>query len=205
MRSNVQFGEGGAGTFSDGKLTTRIGDPRCMWVLRALAGFGAPPEILQRAKPHIGTDRLRAVVKNIREEIVRCGGEVRFYTQLTGLRLRQGELHGILTGQGELPAQALVLALGHSARDSFLMLQESGAQMEPKPFSVGLRIEHLRERVEEALYGAYAGHPKLPPGEYQLSLRRGDRGVYTFCMCPGGVVVPAASEQERLVVNGMSE
>lgn len=204
-RNNVQFGEGGAGAFSDGKLTTRIGDPRCAQVLRALVEFGAPPEIERRAKPHVGTDRLREVVRRLREEILRCGGEVRFYTQLTGLRLSGGTLQGIETNEGELAAEALVLALGHSARDSFSMLLQSGAEMEAKAFSVGARIEHLRAQVDEALYGRYAGHPKLPPGEYQLSLRRGERGVYTFCMCPGGTVIPSASEEGGLVVNGMSE
>ena len=203
-RSNVQFGEGGAGTFSDGKLTTRISDPRCRFVLRAFAEFGAPQEILRQAKPHIGTDRLREVVKNIREEIVRCGGEVRFLSQLTGLRFLGGELYAAQTGEGEIPAKALVLALGHSARDSFQMLLRQGAKMEPKAFSVGMRIEHLRASVDTALYGRYAGHPKLPPGEYQLSLRRGERAAYTFCMCPGGVVVPSASEEGGVVVNGMS-
>ena len=202
--TNVQFGEGGAGTFSDGKLTTRIGDPKCSYVLRELVRFGAPPEILHRQKPHIGTDRLRGVVRAIRQEILRLGGEVRFETPLLGLDLRDGDLRAVELEGGWLPAQALVLATGHSARDTFQMLLDRGLALEPKPFSVGVRIEHLQSEIDRGLYGALAGHPALPVGEYQLSHRVGEQGVYTFCMCPGGRVVPAASEEGRVVTNGMS-
>ena len=202
--TNVQFGEGGAGTFSDGKLTTRIGDPKCGWVLREFVRFGAPAEILYRAKPHIGTDRLREVVKNLRAEICSLGGEVRFDTALTDLVVTGGRLRGARTSAGEIPADVLLLAAGHSARDTFEMLLRRGFAMEAKPFSVGVRIEHLQAEIDRGLYGDHAGHPALPPGEYQLSHRVGERGVYTFCMCPGGVVVPAASEEGMTVTNGMS-
>ena len=203
--SNVQFGEGGAGTFSDGKLTTRIHDARCGYVLQELAAHGAPEEILWQAKPHIGTDRLRAVVRAIRQEILQLGGEVYFSTPVRELRLRDGALRGVRLDTGELPAEALVLAVGHSARDTFAMLQRLNILMEPKPFSVGVRIEHLQSEIDRALYGRLAGHPALPPGEYQLAWRENGRGVYTFCMCPGGLVVPAASEEGGVVTNGMSE
>ncbi len=203
-RTNVQFGEGGAGTFSDGKLTTRIGDPKCGWVLRELAAFGAPKEILQKAKPHIGTDRLRQVVRNIRQEIIALGGEVRFSTCLTDLRVSSGRLVAVVTPDGEIPAEQLILAAGHSARDTFEMLHRHGFALAPKPFSVGVRIEHLQSQIDRGLYGDLAGHPALPPGEYQLSKRVDGRGVYTFCMCPGGFVVPSASERGRVVTNGMS-
>lgn len=202
--TNVQFGEGGAGTFSDGKLTTRIGDPKCGWVLREFVRFGAPSEILHKAKPHIGTDRLREIVKNLRAEICALGGEVRFETALTDLAVEGGLLRGAVSSAGELPAEVLLLAAGHSARDTFEMLLRRGFVMEPKPFSVGVRVEHLQIDIDRGLYGEYAGHPALPPGEYQLSHRVGERGVYTFCMCPGGVVVPAASEEGMVVTNGMS-
>lgn len=204
--TNVQFGEGGAGTFSDGKLTTRIGDPLCAEVLRQFAAHGAPQEILRAAKPHIGTDRLRGVVRAIREDIVAHGGEVRFRTRLTGLRVQSGRVRAACLGGGEeAAAGTLILAAGHSARDTFEMLLQSGVRLEPKPFSVGVRIEHLQSAVEQALYGRYAGHPRLPRGEYQLSLRKGERAVYTFCMCPGGTVVAAASEPGGVVTNGMSD
>lgn len=201
--TNVQFGEGGAGTFSDGKLTTRIGDPKCAWVLRELVGFGAPAEILQKAKPHIGTDLLRGVVTSLRREIISLGGEVRFETPLTDLSVKNGIVLPV-TADGTIPAGVLVLAMGHSARDTFAMLERRGFSLEPKPFSVGVRVEHLQKDIDAGLYGKLAGHPALPPGEYQLSYRERDRGVYTFCMCPGGVVVPAASQEGMAVTNGMS-
>ncbi len=202
--TNVQFGEGGAGTFSDGKLTTRIGDSKCGWVLREFVRFGAPKEILQKAKPHIGTDRLRDVVTGIRQEILRLGGEIHFHTTLQGLRSINGHLTGAVTDSQEVPAEVLVLATGHSARDTFQWLHHLGIQMEPKPFSVGVRVEHLQDTINQGLYGKWANHPALPVGEYQLSKRIGDRGVYTFCMCPGGYVVPAASQEGMVVTNGMS-
>lgn len=203
--TNVQFGEGGAGTFSDGKLTTRIGDPRCAWVLRELVRFGAPGEILYKAKPHIGTDLLRGIVKAIRQEIQSLGGEIRFCTQLEDIGITQGGVQSVTAGGELIPAQAVVLAVGHSARDTFELLLSKQLALEPKPFSVGVRIEHLQSEIDKGLFGEFAGHPALGKGEYQLSHRRGERAVYTFCMCPGGTVVPAASEDGGVVVNGMSE
>ncbi len=203
--SNVQFGEGGAGTFSDGKLTTRIHDPLCGYVLDTFAEMGAPAEILTKAKPHIGTDNLRNIVKNIRSKIIRLGGEIRFDTQVDDISLSGGRLCGLSAAGETIPVGAAVLAIGHSARDTFSMLLSKGAFIEPKPFSCGARIEHSRQSVNESLYGSYAGDPLLPEGEYQLSHRMGTRAVYTFCMCPGGYVVPAQSEEDTVVVNGMSE
>lgn len=203
--SNVQFGEGGAGTFSDGKLTTRINDPLCSYVLERFAEFGAPKEICTKAKPHIGTDNLRRIVKAIRERIISLGGEVRFETCLDGLTINNSAVKSVHTTSGEERSAAVVLALGHSARDTFEMLARSGVVMQPKAFSVGARIEHLQSDVEKSLYGDRAGDSALPKGEYQLSYRENGNGVYTFCMCPGGSVVAAASEQGGIVTNGMSE
>lgn len=203
--ANVQFGEGGAGTFSDGKLITRISDSRCDYLLRRLVEFGAPAEILVKAKPHIGTDLLRGVIKNLRERYLAVGGELLFETKLTGIKQENGVLLGVETDRGSFPADGLVLAIGHSARDTFSMLQKSGIEMKAKPFSVGVRAEHLQATIDQGLYGDLAGHPSLPQGEYQLSYREGERGVYTFCMCPGGVVVPSCSEIGGVVTNGMSE
>lgn len=202
--TNVSFGEGGAGTFSDGKLTTRIGDPRCEYVLSRFVEFGAPQEILHRAKPHVGTDRLRAVVKQIRRRIEEKGGEIRFCTKLEEVTSTAKGVQVSVGGEVQL-ASALVLAIGHSARDTFRHLAGQNFSMEPKPFSVGVRIEHRQEAIDRALYGKYAGHPALPKGEYQLSYRNKGEAVYTFCMCPGGVVVPSSSEQGGVVTNGMSE
>lgn len=203
--TNVQFGEGGAGTFSDGKLTTRINDPLCSYVLRRFTDMGAPEEILVKAKPHIGTDNLRHVVKNIRERIISLGGEIRFNTAVEDITVSNGMITSVKTKDGFIPAAAVILAVGHSARDTFSMLLKKNVLIEPKAFSVGARIEHRREDVNYSLYGKNAGNPLLPEGEYQLSYRRGDRAAYTFCMCPGGVVVPSASEENSVVVNGMSE
>ncbi len=202
--TNVQFGEGGAGTFSDGKLTTRIGDPLCRYVLRRFVQFGAPEEILHMQKPHIGTDKLRGVVTNIRKRIIELGGEVRFLTKLEGFKIQNGGVVNVKTNGGDISASALVLAIGHSARDTFEMLAKSQIVLQPKPFSVGVRVEHTQKSVDESLYGALAGNPMLPKGEYQLSHRNGDRAVYTFCMCPGGLVVASASEENTVVTNGMS-
>ena len=202
--ANIQFGEGGAGTFSDGKLTTRIGDPLCGYVTRVFLAHGAPAEIAWQQKPHVGTDLLRGVITSIRKEIESLGGEVRFNTALTGLRTRNGVLTGIGTTAGEMPCEALVLAVGHSARDTFTSLMEGGLVFSCKPFSVGFRAEHLQSEIEKSLYHDAAGHPALPRGEYQLSQQVNGRGVYTFCMCPGGQVVAAASEAGRVVTNGMS-
>ena len=202
--ANIQFGEGGAGTFSDGKLTTRIGDELCGFVTETFLQHGAPAEIAIRQKPHVGTDLLRQVIASIRREIEQLGGEVRFDTALTGLTVKNGRLAGIETTEGILPCEVLVLAVGHSARDTFAMLQKSGLNLTCKPFSVGFRAEHLQTAIEESLYHEAAGHPALPHGEYQLSQQVGGRCVYTFCMCPGGQVVASASEEGGVVTNGMS-
>lgn len=203
-RTNVQFGEGGAGTFSDGKLTTRISDPLCETILRELVRFGAPTDILTRAKPHIGTDLLREVVKAIRSEICRLGGEVQFTRTVTGFIQRQGQLTALATDAGDVACDTAILAMGHSARDTFSALSAAGAMLTAKPFSVGVRIEHRQCEIDRALYGNAAGHPSLPPAEYQLSHRVGSRALYTFCMCPGGQVVAAASGNGQVVTNGMS-
>ena len=202
--ANIQFGEGGAGTFSDGKLTTRIGDELCGFVTETFLQHGAPAEIAIRQKPHVGTDLLRQVIASIRREIEQLGGEVRVDTALTGLTVKNGRLAGIETTEGTLPCEVLVLAVGHSARDTFAMLQKSGLNLTCKPFSVGFRAEHLQTAIEESLYHEAAGHPALPHGEYQLSQQVGGRCVYTFCMCPGGQVVASASEEGGVVTNGMS-
>ena len=205
--SNVQFGEGGAGTFSDGKLTTRIND-RCMAdVLEDFIAAGAPTEIRYLHKPHIGTDLLRGIVKNIRQEIIRLGGEVRFGAQVTDIELQQGKIAAvILQDQDRIPTQAVLLGIGHSARDTYEMLYGKGVAMEAKAFAIGVRIEHPQEFIDRAQYGADAGNPRLPIADYALTYqdRVAGRGAYSFCMCPGGQVVAAASELERVVTNGMS-
>ena len=202
--ANIQFGEGGAGTFSDGKLTTRIGDELCGFVTEVFLQHGAPAEIAWKQKPHVGTDLLRGVIASIRKEIESLGGEVHFNTALTGLEQKNGQITGVFTTKGTFACEALVFAVGHSARDTFAMLMDSGLQLECKPFSVGFRAEHLQSEIEKSLYHEAAGHPALPRGEYQLSQHVGERCVYTFCMCPGGQVVASASEQGRVVTNGMS-
>lgn len=203
--NNVQFGEGGAGTFSDGKLTTRIKDPRCRKVLEEMVDAGAPEEILYDAKPHIGTDLLRGVVKHIREKIISLGGEVRFFAKVTGFAWEGNQIKAVLLQNGErIEADDVVLALGHSARDTFELLHAEAFALEQKPFAMGVRIEHPQKTVDEAQYGE-AAH-KLPAADYRLTYTTSKgRGVYTFCMCPGGYVVAAASEEGRLAVNGMSE
>ncbi len=202
--ANIQFGEGGAGTFSDGKLTTRVHDPLCAWVLDELLAHGAPADIAWRQRPHIGTDLLRGVITAIRAEIERLGGTVLFDTALTGLTARGGALHNVRTTAGDIACEQLILAVGHSARDTFAMLADAGLPLTCKPFSVGFRAEHLQSDIDRSLYHAAAGHPALPPGEYQLSEHIGPRAVYTFCMCPGGQVCAAASEAGGVVTNGMS-
>ncbi len=202
--SNVQFGEGGAGTFSDGKLTTRIKDPRCRFVLREFVKAGAPEEIEYEAKPHIGTDRLKGVVKNIRQEIIALGGEVRFECPLSKIEVLNGGICAVTVGGDRIETESVVLAIGHSARDTFEMLRDSGVAIEQKPFAAGVRIEHLQRDISRAQYGALAD--SLPPADYMLTYTTRDgRGVYSFCMCPGGYVVAASSEEGRLAVNGMSE
>lgn len=202
--ANIQFGEGGAGTFSDGKLTTRINDELCGFVTQTLLRHGAPAEIAYRQKPHVGTDLLRGVIQSIRGEIQQLGGEVHFNTRLTGLIRENGKLCGVQTTGGDIATPALILAVGHSARDTFEMLQNEGLPLVCKPFSVGFRAEHLQTEIEKSLYHQAAGHPALPRGEYQLSQHVGERCVYTFCMCPGGQVVASASEEGGALTNGMS-
>lgn len=207
--SNIQFGEGGAGAFSDGKLTTGIKDRRCAQVLKILVDHGAPEEILYLARPHIGTDRLPGVVAAIREEILSLGGEVHFSTRMTGVQCRGGSLCAVRyqdeQGAGEIETDALVIAIGHSAADTQQMLFLSGVNMAQKPFSVGARIEHPQSLINQSQYGRFARHPALGAAEYHLSTKLKDgRGAYTFCMCPGGTVVPAASRVGGVCVNGMS-
>ena len=233
--TNIQYGEGGAGTFSDGKLTTNIKSPWAQHVLHLFVEAGAPEEILWQAKPHIGTDLLVDIVRNIRKQIEQAGGEVRFNTQLTALhfengRLTQAEITSLqptqtLRGRSAncpeaaqtkpsaelVPASRVVLACGHSARDTFELVRDAGVHMEQKPFSVGVRIEHPQQLINRSQYGKAADHPALGAADYKLSMhlrpQKGEeqgRGVYTFCMCPGGEVVCAASEPEGVVVNGMS-
>ena len=203
---NVQFGEGGAGTFSDGKLNTGVNNPRNYWVLEQFADAGAGAEILFDAKPHIGTDVLVNVVQNLREEILALGGEVRFGAKLTDIMLQDGAVCGVRyenqAGKQTLACSHLVLAPGHSARDTFEMLEQMQVPMEPKPFAMGVRIEHSQSMVNIAQYGAE--NPALPPADYKLVRHLDDHTVYTFCMCPGGYVVAAASEAGRVVTNGMS-
>ena len=201
--SNIQFGAGGAGTFSDGKLVTRVNDPLCNYVLSRMLEFGAPEEIMTRAKPHVGTDILRVVVDRILQRIAELGGSVRYRTCLLDYEVTENGVR-VQTSAGEIFAGAVVLAIGHSARDTFAALMRHPLCLSPKPFSVGVRVEHLREDIDRALYGDAAGHPALGPAEYALSDTTGERGVYTFCMCPGGEVVTAASEEGGVVVNGMS-
>lgn len=216
--SNVQFGEGGAGTFSDGKLTTGIKDVRIRKVLEEMVAAGAPKDILYKQRPHIGTDLLRIVVKNIRQEIIRLGGEVRFSTRMEAVHCGNGSVQSITIRDlqndrlTELPCQALVLAVGHSARDTFRMLHESGIAMEQKPFSIGVRIEHPQDLIDISQYGRPGRQLGLPPAEYKINYRcasggqgpAAGRGVYTFCMCPGGQVIVASSREGGVVTNGMS-
>ena len=202
-KSNVQFGEGGAGTFSDGKLNTGVNNPRIGWVLEQLVAAGAAEDILFDAKPHVGTDVLLTVVQNIRQRIISLGGEVRFRTQVTALITQDGQITGLqLNGEEILPCTQVILAIGHSARDTFEQLHSMGIPMEAKPFAMGVRIEHLQETVDKAQYGKH--DPVLPPADYKLVKHLPDNTVYTFCMCPGGYVVAAASEENRVVTNGMS-
>ena len=206
--SNVQFGEGGAGTFSDGKLNTGTHDGRISAVFRTLVEAGAPEDILWQQMPHIGTDVLREVVANLRRELIALGCDVRFETQLTALRVRDGRVAGIAVeneqgGREEIPCDALVLAPGHSARDTFRMLLETGVPMQPKPFAIGLRIEHRQADISAAQYGP--AWEQLPAASYKLSCHLpGGRSAFSFCVCPGGQVVAAASDYGQVVTNGMS-
>ena len=202
-RSNVQFGEGGAGTFSDGKLNTGVNNPRIGWVLDQFVKFGAREDILYDAKPHVGTDVLLNVVLNLRKRVITLGGEVRFNSQVTGLRIENGQLTGLQVNGGEIvETDRAVLAIGHSARDTFELLHSLNIPMEPKAFAMGARIEHKQSMVNASQYGE--NNPVLPPADYKLVQHLDEKSVYTFCMCPGGYVVAAASEEGRVVTNGMS-
>ena len=210
LTSNVQFGEGGAGAFSDGKLNTGTKDERHGYILEEFVRFGASEDILVDAKPHVGTDKLYIVLQNLRREIIDRGGEVRFSHTLTDIELDGGSVRALRVSSPEgdyvLPARHVVLAPGHSARDTFAMLQVRGVPMEPKPFAVGVRIEHRQRDMDAAQYKEAAGTPGLPPTSYKLSCHTKEgRGVFSFCVCPGGEVVAAASEENRVVTNGMSE
>ena len=202
-KSNVQFGEGGAGTFSDGKLNTGVNNPRIGWILEQFVKAGAREEILFDAKPHVGTDVLLTVVQNIRQRIISLGGDVRFNAQVTDILSENGCVTGLqINGEEVVACDRVILAIGHSARDTFEKLCSLGIPMEPKPFAMGVRIEHLQENVDKAQYGRH--DPVLPPADYKLVKHLDDETVYTFCMCPGGYVVAAASEEGRVVTNGMS-
>ncbi len=203
VNTNIQFGAGGAGTFSDGKLVTRINDPISSYVLHRFVDFGAPDEILYLAKPHIGTDILSKVVQRMLERIEAFGGQIQYHTQYLNSIIKNG-VSIALTDKGEIPYSSLILAVGHSARDTYSTLIQGGFSIEAKPFSVGMRIEHLSQNIDNAMYGSFAGHPNLSHAEYNLSYNTKQRGVYTFCMCPGGEVVAASSEENGVVVNGMS-
>lgn len=202
-KSNVQFGEGGAGTFSDGKLNTGVNNPRIGWILEQFVAAGAREDILFDAKPHVGTDVLLTVVQNLRRRIISLGGEVRFCSQVTDILRENGHITGLqINGKETVDCDKVIFAIGHSARDTFRMLYNMGIPMEPKPFSMGVRIEHLQKTVDTAQYGKC--DPVLPPADYKLVKHLSDETVYTFCMCPGGYVVAAASEEGRVVTNGMS-
>lgn len=202
--TNIQFGAGGAGTFSDGKLVTRVNDPLTSYVLERFIEFGAPEEIRYIAKPHVGTDVLSVVVDRMLERIKELGGEIRYNTKFLSANLSLGKVTSVKTSSGDIPCGALILAIGHSARDTYEYLLSHGMNIEAKPISVGMRIEHLAEDIDYAMYGDAAGTPGLGHAEYNLSCNTKTRGTYTFCMCPGGIVVAAASEEGGVVVNGMS-
>jgi len=207
--SNAQFGEGGAGTFSDGKLYSQVRDPHHYGrkVLTEFVNAGANPEILYINKPHIGTFKLVGIVQNIRARIIALGGEVRFQNRVEKIDIQNEQVRGVILANGEyIPTNHVVLAVGHSARDTFQMLYDQGVYIEAKPFSVGFRIEHPQQIVDRARYGKYAGHPLLGAADYKLVHHcRNGRSVYSFCMCPGGLVVAATSEIGRVVTNGMSQ
>ena len=203
VKSNVQFGEGGAGTFSDGKLNTGVNNPRIGWILEQMVAAGAGEDILFDAKPHVGTDVLLTVVQNIRQRIISLGGEVRFCSRVTDVYTERGGVVGLqINGEERLVCDHVILAIGHSARDTFEQLHSLGITMEAKPFAMGVRIEHLQTAVDAAQYGTL--NPVLPPADYKLVKHLENETVYTFCMCPGGYVVAAASEEGGVVTNGMS-
>ncbi|MEE0946077.1 MAG: hypothetical protein U0M42_04505 [Acutalibacteraceae bacterium] len=203
--SNIQFGEGGAGTFSDGKLNTGIKNNRCRAVLEAFAEFGANNDILYDAKPHIGTDILCKIVKNIRNEIISLGGEVHFNSRVENIAYDENGVKSLTVNSNEILVNKVLLCTGHSARDVFLLLKDNNVKMERKPFAMGVRIEHLQKDINKALYGDFAQHKALGAAPYKLAVHLSNgRGVYTFCMCPGGEVINASSEVGGVAVNGMS-
>ena len=205
--SHVHFGEGGAGTFSDGKLTSRVKNPYTGWVKRVLVDMGAPAAILIDARPHIGTDRLRAVVVNLRNRLVEMGCEVRFGARVTDFLIRRGRLSGlVVNGAEEIRTDRLLLAIGQSADDTYRKLAERGVAVAPKPFAVGLRVEHPQEVINRIQYGRWSGHPDLPPADYFLTAKiaETDRSVYSFCMCPGGRVIGCSAQEGGVITNGMS-
>lgn len=203
--SNVQFGEGGAGAFSDGKLNTGIKDPRIRYVLDTFVRFGARKEVAYEAKPHVGTDRLRTVVRSLREYLRSLGADIRFSARLTGLRIVGGRVAAVtVNGEYELSCDELILAIGHSARDTLEMLERAGVPMEPKAFAMGARIEHLQRDIDAIQYGPFAGLDALGAADYKLVAHTARGSAYTFCMCPGGYVVAAASEPGMVCTNGMS-
>lgn len=206
-QSNVYFGEGGAGTFSDGKLTNRSRNPYSFWVKKILVEAGAPPEIIIEAKPHVGTDKLRKVIVTLRNNLIEMGCRIEFNTQVTDLIIEQGTISAvIINGKEEIRTNHVVLAIGQSADDTYLKLYERGVQMEAKPFAMGLRVEHPQELINSIQYGKWRDHPQLPPAEYfvKASLPDLNRSVYTFCMCPGGSVIGCSAFAGSLITNGMS-
>ncbi len=204
--TNVQFGEGGAGTFSDGKLTTNIKNERVNTILETFVKHGAPNNILHSYQPHIGTDNLRKLVINMRNEILSSGGEVRFYNHVTNLMIKDNAIEGVIVnGNEKVFSKNVLLAIGHSARDTYEMLYSKGVRMEPKPFSIGLRVEHLQSLIDESQYGDLKGHPNLDVATYKLKYHsKTGRSAYSFCMCPGGLVVASSSGCNEIVTNGMS-
>ena len=205
-QSNVQFGEGGAGTFSDGKLTTRVKDKRIQYVMDKLVEHGADPAIKWHTHAHIGTDKLRNIVKSIRHRIIELGGEVHFESQIEKLSIENGQITGVYLNDTFYPSHHVFCAIGHSACDTFQHFHNQNIEMESKEFAVGVRVEHPQTLINECQYGRYADHPSLPAAEYRLAHQCSNgRGAYTFCMCPGGFVVPSSSHHGKLVVNGMSE
>lgn len=206
-KSNVQFGEGGAGTFSDGKLTTRIKDIRCRKVLEELVNFGSPEEILYSYKPHVGTDILKEVVKNIREEIIVLGGQVKFDSKVTKIDIENSKIKSVIINDNEvLDTEVVILAIGHSARDTYKMLYDQGVKITQKPFAIGVRIEHPQTLINKSQYKEFYDHPRLGAADYRLVEHTSNgRTIYTFCMCPGGTVIASASEEGQVVTNGMSE
>ena len=204
--TNVQFGEGGAGTFSDGKLVTRINDKRCDRVLSEFYKSGAPSDILYKAKPHIGSDVLIDVVLDLRKRIIAYGGEFFFNSNVTSIKIKNKKIQGVIVNKKyEYDSEIVILAIGHSSRNTFESLINSGVSIISKPFSIGVRIEHPQQIINKAQFGNMAGHPKLLAADYQLNQKLNGRTVYSFCMCPGGTVVASASEPNTIVTNGMSE